>query len=116
MVTDALRQVMLAAEGAGELTGAGVCRGRSEHPVCGDVIELDLRLEHGRICELAWRAEGCPATMAVAALARRALHGQAVAEASQRLRHQLADLGGLDRTEQHAVALFERAVAQAVAP
>lgn len=112
MVTDALRRVMLAADGAGELEGGDVVSASSEHPVCGDMIEVDLRLRDGLVADLAWRAHGCPATMAVAAAAREALHGCELRDAGARLRQRVADLGGLAATEQHALALFERALAQ----
>lgn len=130
MVSDALRQVMLAADGAGELavqsasqhsgqnsspeSGEEVLTGRAEHPVCGDLIEVDLRVADGLITDLAWRAEGCPATMAVAAAARRALQGHPLVGAGARLRRRVQDLGGLAKTEQHAIALFERALSQVV--
>ena len=113
MVTDALRRVMLAADGAGELEGDDVICASSEHPVCGDWIEVDLRLRDGVITDLAWRAQGCPAAMAVAAAAREALHGCELRDAGARLRKRVADLGGLGATEQHALAVFERALAQA---
>ena len=41
MVTKALRDVMLAADGAGRLTGDGVSTGCAEHPVCGAARRWD---------------------------------------------------------------------------
>jgi len=116
MVTDALRRVMLVADGAGELVGADVVSAGSEHPVCGDLVELDLQVRDGLIVDVAWRAQGCPATMAVAAAARGAMRGCQVQEAAGCLRQRVADLGGLGRTEQHALALFERALDQIPGP
>jgi NifU-like protein involved in Fe-S cluster formation len=114
VVTERLRQVMLAAEGAGELAGVGVARGRAEHPVCGDVVRVDLRLRGGRIAALAWGARGCPACVAVAAAAPAALCGAPLAEAAPRLRRRLDELGGLAAHEQHAEQLLLRALAAAV--
>ena len=85
MVSDALRQVMLAAKGCGELDSGEICTGRAEHPVCGDVVALQVRLEEDRVADLAWRASGCPACMAVTATAWQALRGGSVDEASRRL-------------------------------
>jgi NifU-like protein involved in Fe-S cluster formation len=96
------------------LSGASVLSGAAEHPVCGDRLELDCRVELGNVTEFAWRAEGCPATMAVAAAARRAVRGRPVAAAMAALERRVADLGGLARTEQHAIALFRRAWAEVV--
>ena len=113
MVAEALREVMLAADGAGELTGAAVTTGTAEHPICGDVLELDCRVSDGRLVDLAWRATGCPATVAVAAAAF-ALRGQPIDQVEVSLRQRLDALGGLHATERHALALFLRAFDQAV--
>ncbi len=113
-MTTALRAVMLAAEGVGGLAGDEVSHGRAEHPVCGDVLELECELDGERIVDIGWRAQGCPATMAVAAAARAALRGQEVAAAPSRMRARLAELGGLAATESHALSLFLRALREAV--
>jgi NifU-like protein involved in Fe-S cluster formation len=113
VVSDALRAVMVAADGAGTLAGVGVGRGRAEHPVCGDVVEVHVRAG-AAIEELAWRADGCPACLAVAAAARGALRGVALADGPARLRQRLAALGGLAPHERHAEQLFLRALAQAL--
>ena len=88
---------MLAAEGAGRLTGDGVRSASVEHAVCGDRLELDVRVRAGRILDLAWRGEGCPATMAVAA-AGRVVCGHAVEDAGAALTRRIRDLGGLAAT------------------
>ena len=111
----ALREVMLRGEGAGELVGAEVCTGDAEHPVCGDVVEVDCRLSEGRILELAWRAQGCPATLAVAASAQKALLGRHTRDAPGLLAGRLQQLGGLDPEEHHAQRLFLLALSRAAA-
>ena len=113
MVADALREVMLAADGAGELSGDAVTTGTAEHPICGDVLELDCRVTDGRLVDLAWRATGCPATTAVAAAAF-AVRGQPIDQVEASLRQRLHALGGLHKTESHALALFLRAFDRAV--
>ena len=111
----ALRDVMLAGEGAGELSGAEVRRGEAEHPVCGDVVQVDCRLSEGRVLELAWRAQGCPATLAVAASASKALLGRRAQDAAGLLAGRLEALGGLDPEEHHAQRLFLLALSRATA-
>jgi len=111
----ALREVMVLGEGAGELVGDDVHSGAAEHPVCGDVIEVDCRVAQGRILELAWRAQGCPATMAVAASASRALLGRRPQDAPGLLSQRLQQLGGLDPEELHAERLFLLALSRAAA-
>lgn len=114
MVTDAMRQVMRAALGAGELDGVEVLRASGEHPVCGDELRLTCRLEAGRIAALAWQARGCPATAAVAAVGHQALIGHPPAAAAAVLRRGLEELGGLAATERHAEQLFLRVLREAV--
>ncbi len=113
-MNDALRQRLLAADGAGALTGDDVLRGRATHPVCGDEIELDVRLDTGCIDDLAWRASGCPACMAVVAVARAAVRGHPPVDAGARLRQRLQRLGGLAPHERHAERLWNAALASAL--
>jgi nitrogen fixation NifU-like protein len=115
MVGPRLREVMLQSPGAGRLEGQDVAVGTAEHPVCGDRIEISLRLTTGCITELRWRANGCPAAMATAALAGQALVGTPLAEAASRLGAALAAHGGLAPHERHAEALLLRALAAAAA-
>ncbi len=104
---------MLAAEGAGQLEGPDVRSGEAEHPVCGDHVQVDCRLQDDLIVALAWRAQGCPACMAVAAAAPQALLNLPISQAAHNLHQRLQDLGGLASTEQHAERLFLRALSQA---
>ncbi|MBM3974565.1 MAG: hypothetical protein FJ301_10750 [Planctomycetes bacterium] len=113
MVGSRLRDVLTAGLGVGELVGSGVAVGRAEHPVCGDQVELSLRLEGGVVREARWRAAGCPAAMACAALAARVLPGVAVGAAVAALRGAIAAHGGLAASELHAEALLARALAAA---
>jgi NifU-like protein involved in Fe-S cluster formation len=113
MVTAALRELLERGDGAGECDGAGAASGRAQHPVCGDDVQLSVRVAGARIAELRWRASGCPASMAVAALAAKALPGVAVQDAAHALRAAIAAHGGLAATERHAEALVLRALAAA---
>jgi NifU-like protein involved in Fe-S cluster formation len=113
MVSPQLRQLSLAAEGSGDLVGDGVRRGSAGHPVCGDQVELSLRVVDGCIDALRWRASGCPAAMAVAALAAKALAGKPIANAASELHDAIDAHGGLAAHERHAEALVARALAAA---
>lgn len=115
MVSDALRARVIAATGAGGLQGPAVRTGSAEHPVCGDRLEVHVRLRDDRIAELGWLASACPATVAVAATAASALRDAAVADAPKVLRQSLAALGDLQPAERHAEALFLRALQRATA-
>jgi NifU-like protein involved in Fe-S cluster formation len=115
MVGEALRAVLLAAEGAGLLEGGGVATGRADHPVCGDEVVLSVRLDGDRIAALRWQARACPAATAVAALAAKVLPGVQVVAAPATLRAAIGAHGGLAAHERHAEALLLRALAAAVA-
>jgi NifU-like protein involved in Fe-S cluster formation len=110
-----LRAALQAADGAGDLVGNDVGTGTAEHPVCGDLLRVQVRLAaDGSLADLAWRADGCPATLAVASIARAALVGRPPAAAKERLAARLADCGGLATHERHAEGMFLRALADAL--
>jgi len=113
MVGAALRDLLGASTRIGACTGVGVRTGNAGHPVCGDEVQLSVRLDAGRFVDVRWRATGCPASMAVAALAADVLVGVAVGAAADVLRQAIARHGGLAAAERHAEALVLRAVAAA---
>lgn len=115
MVSPQLRALLAAAPGAGRLIGDDVRTGNAEHPVCGDRLELDVRLADGVIVAFAWRASACPATTAVAAAAATCLPGKTLVTAAQELRACVQQAGGLQVHERHAEALLLRAL-QAACP
>jgi NifU-like protein involved in Fe-S cluster formation len=73
-----------------------------------------VRQEHGTIRAVRWRAAGCPASMAVAALCAKVLVDVPVATAAAVLRSAIAAHGGLAAHERHAEGLALRALAAAV--
>lgn len=109
----ALRSLLQRAPGAGDLAGADVRIGRAEHPVCGDEVEVSIRVQAGCITELAWRARGCPASVAVAAAAHEALRDVELSAAGAKLAAHVDALGGLGQAERHALNLVLTALAQA---
>jgi nitrogen fixation protein NifU and related proteins len=113
MVGSALRDVLLRGEGAGECTDPGARSGTAEHAVCGDLVQLSVLVAAGRLVDVRWRAAGCPASMAVAALAAKVLVGTPVAAAPQTLHTAIAAHGGLATAEGHAETLVLRALALA---
>ncbi len=109
-MSPALRSLLQRAPGAGDLAGTDVRVGRAEHPVCGDEVELSVRVRAGRIAELAWRARGCPASVAVAAAAHEALRDVELGAARAALAAHIDALGGLGQTERHALTLVLQAL------
>jgi nitrogen fixation protein NifU and related proteins len=114
MVGPRLRELLRAGEGAGDCTGAGVVIGSAEHPACGDIVQLSVRRENGLIHEVRWRAQACPATVAVAALAANVLREVPEATAARVVEAAIAADGGLAAHERHAAAIVLRALAAAV--
>lgn len=118
MVSPQLRTLVAANKGAGrievDVRRGRVGTGRAEHPVCGDVVEVDVEIDGTHVVDLRFRANGCPATHAVAACAHLTLPGGACNDAAARLRSSLANLGDLGAAERHAEAMFGRAFAAAV--
>ena len=104
-MSEALRARAREARGAGALEGSGLRCARVEHAVCGDELEVDARIEGEHIVALAWRARGCPATLAVAGCLCEAWQGSTVAGAGARRREELQRHGGLAAHERHALNL-----------
>ena len=110
MVAESLRERARRGIGAGDCEGPDVVRGAAEHPVCGDRVELSLRVHDGVVQELRWRAAGCPAVFAVAALAAEVLVAVPTATVAAVLHEALAGHGGLASHERHAEAMVCRAL------
>ena len=65
---------------AGDLVDASA-RTRVENPVCGDVLELSVRVNSGRVSEIRFRAKGCVPAMACGSLITVMASGKTEAEA-----------------------------------
>jgi NifU-like protein involved in Fe-S cluster formation len=112
VVGAALRPLIQVPTGMGELSGPDVRSARAENAACGDRLELFVRCAGDRVEEVRYRATACPATVAVAELATRSWPGQRwVPDALRTLvRAEAERLGGLSRTEQHALDLLDQCV------
>lgn len=86
-----------------------------ENPVCGDILELSVRMEQGRIAEARFKTRGCVTAMACSSLLTELLHGKTTAEARGVTPEQISEaLGGLPPATLHAAQLA-RDAAQALA-
>jgi nitrogen fixation protein NifU and related proteins len=86
-----------------------------ENPACGDVLELTLKVENGRIEEIGFLARGCVASMACASALTELARGRTVEEARALRREELVDaLGGLPPASAHASHLALDALAAAI--
>lgn len=82
-----------------------------ENPVCGDILELSVRTELGRIVEARFRTRGCVTALACSSLLTELLRGKTPAEARAITAEQLSEqLGGLPQATFHAAQLARDAV------
>jgi len=85
---------------------------RLENPVCGDILELSVKLEKRleptnpdatRIADIRFRAKGCVPTMACGSAITELVKGRTVAEARNLSREELIrKVGGLPPASEHA--------------
>ena len=90
---------------SGELPAASAVA-RLDNPMCGDTLELSLRLEDGVIAEARFRAQGCVPTIACASRLTEMVRGLTVAEALMIGRDAIIEsLDGLPSASHHAAQL-----------
>jgi nitrogen fixation protein NifU and related proteins len=90
---------------AGELPGADAYV-RIENPACGDMLELAIKIEAGRIAAIRFRAKGCVPAMACASAMTEMAIGKPAQEASRLSKAQIvAAVGGLPAASGHAAQL-----------
>lgn len=90
---------------AGELPGADG-RVRVENPACGDILELFVRSQHGRIAEVRFRAKGCVPAMACGSLITELMMGRSLEAAGAISREEVVQaIGGLPAASGHAAQL-----------
>ncbi len=82
-----------------------------ENPVCGDILELSVRMEAGRIAEARFRTRGCVTALACSSLLTELLRGKTPAEARSITSEQISEaLGGLPQATLHGAQLARDAV------
>ena len=82
-----------------------------ENPVCGDILELSVRMDSGRIAEARFRTRGCVTALACSSLLTELLRGKTPAEARAISSEQISEaLGGLPPATLHGAQLARDAV------
>ncbi len=90
---------------AGSLANANAFAEQT-NPVCGDRLQLFLRISDGLICEARFLAYGCPPTIACGSALTEMMTGMRVEDAARLDRQQLTDaVDGLPARKRHAAAL-----------
>src|SRR5919108_1848049 len=85
------------------------------NPVCGDVLQLMLKIVDGRIAEVRFKTFGCEAAIAASSLLTEMIKGKALTDAQDITPDMITDaLGGLPKVKLHASALAEEALREAL--
>jgi nitrogen fixation NifU-like protein len=96
---------------AGDLPGASAVV-EASNPVCGDVLQLAVRLEAGRVAEVRFKATGCTTAIACGSALTEMMQGRSAAELGGISAEAVAaTLGGLPPATTHASQLAADALA-----
>jgi len=88
---------------------------RLEHPVCGDVMKLAIKVAEGHIAQVRYRTRGCVASIAAGSCLTEMIQGKSLEDAAAVKREQLVEaLGGLTNASMHASHLAIDTLAQAI--
>jgi nitrogen fixation NifU-like protein len=86
----------------GELPDAD-SEARLEHPVCGDIMKLAIKVADDRIVQVRYRTRGCVASIAAGSCLTEMIRGKTLNEAAAFEREHLVEaLGGLPNASMHA--------------
>lgn len=91
----------------GDLPDA-TARVQVSNPVCGDTLDLAVRMENGRVAAAKFRTRGCPPSIACSSLLTEMIIGKTVAEIREITAEQISQaLGVLPPATKHASQLAE---------
>ena len=86
------------------------------NPVCGDTMQLMIRVADGRIAESRWKTVGCPAAIATSSIATELIKGRTLNDVGSLTKEQIADAaGGLPASKLHCSVLAADALRAAIA-
>jgi len=90
--------------------------GRAGNPICGDVMEMQIRVQNGIIADAKFRTFGCGAAIATSSMATEMVKGKSLEEALTISNKALAEaLDGLPAAKMHCSSLAEDALRAAIA-
>ena len=82
---------------------------------CGDIMKIDIRVEHGVIVDVKFKTFGCGAAIATSSKATEMIMGKTIDEALHITNKMVADaLGGLPAVKMHCSMLAEEALHAAI--
>jgi nitrogen fixation protein NifU and related proteins len=89
--------------------------GRVGNPICGDVMELYLKIKDGIIVDAKFKTFGCGAAIATSSMATEMVKGKSIEEALKISNKAVAEaLDGLPPAKMHCSSLAEEALKSAI--
>ncbi len=89
--------------------------GKVGNPLCGDVMEMFIKVEDNQIADVKFRTFGCGAAIATSSIATEMIKGKSIDEAVQLSNKAVAEaLGGLPAQKMHCSNLAADAVRSAI--
>ena len=89
--------------------------GRVGNPVCGDLMEVSIKVEDERITDIKFRTFGCGSAIATASMVTELAMGKTIEEALKITRQNVADeLEGLPPKKMHCSNLAAEALHEAI--
>jgi nitrogen fixation NifU-like protein len=89
--------------------------GKVGNPVCGDIMELTIKVEDNRITDAKFRTFGCGAAIATSSIVTDLVKGKTVEEALEISNKAVVEaLGGLPPVKMHCSVLAEQALKSAI--
>jgi nitrogen fixation NifU-like protein len=100
---------------AGEMADASA-RGEATKTVCGDLLNLYLRVTDGKIAAASFKVKGCPPSIAAGSILTELITGLSLEEAGRLAPQDITiALGGLPRNKEHCSVLAVDALRAAIA-
>jgi len=89
--------------------------GKVGNPVCGDIMELQIKVQDGVIVDARFKTFGCGAAIATSSMVTELIKNKTIDEASKLSNRAVAEaLGGLPPIKMHCSVLAEEALTKAI--
>ena len=89
--------------------------GNAGNPVCGDIMELQIKVENNVITDARFKTFGCGAAIATSSMVTELIKDKTIEEASKISNRVVAEaLGGLPPIKMHCSVLAEEALTKAI--
>ena len=90
-------------------------KGQEGNPVCGDVMEIAIKVDNDRITDIKFKTFGCVAAIAVSSMVSEMAMGKTINEAKTITRKSVAEsLDGLPKEKMHCSNLGAEALGKAI--